>query len=128
MVVIVEGEDGCRILVDTTGAAELLTGAGVPNANGRIWDWKRRGILRPARVVGRRPVYRMADVWEAEKGGCVYCACLRFCRRETRRGRARIATVRVASAVGTAIVVLGIAVVIVVVLAIAVLNQGYPQP
>jgi hypothetical protein len=63
---IVEDSDGFPIWVDTKGAAELLTQAGIVNARDRIYDWKRRGILKPWKVVGRTSVYRMADVDRVE--------------------------------------------------------------
>jgi hypothetical protein len=63
---IVEDSDGFPVWVDTEGAAELLTQAGIANARDRIYDWKRRGFLKPWKVVGRTAIYRMADVDSAE--------------------------------------------------------------
>jgi DNA-binding transcriptional MerR regulator len=63
--VVVEDEDGCPIYADTAGAAKLLAHVGVTTA--RIRDWKRRGLITPAHVIQGRPIYRMADVWAAEK-------------------------------------------------------------
>jgi hypothetical protein len=63
---IVEDEDGYPTYADTEGAAELLTQAGIINARDRIYDWKRRGFLKPWKIVGRTTIYRMADVDSAE--------------------------------------------------------------
>ena len=77
---IVDDDEGRPIYADTAGAAELLTDVGIAKAADRIRDWKRRGLLKPARQVGRTSVYRMADVWAVE---------MSTRQSSTRRGGAR---------------------------------------
>jgi hypothetical protein len=64
---IVNNDDGYPEYVDTEGAAELLTQAGVSkDAYNLICHWKAIGLLKPHTMLGRRPIYRMADVDAAE--------------------------------------------------------------
>jgi hypothetical protein len=63
---IVKGEDGSEYGY-IEDIAEDLIARGIINAEQRIRDWKRRDLLKAAGYVGRRPVFRMADVLDVEK-------------------------------------------------------------
>ena len=63
---IVEAEDGAEYGY-IEDIAEDLIARGIVNAEQRIRDWKRRDLLKAAGYVGRRPVFRMADVLDVEK-------------------------------------------------------------
>lgn len=60
-----------------TDIAERLTASGIANAAALIRTWTHRGLLTPVTYVGRRPLYRVADVYAVE---------LRTRKTATRRG------------------------------------------
>lgn len=80
---IVEGQDGFEYgsLDDVSSIlVEVQAAADVSNARGLIWQWQRRGLVRPVRRIGRMTFYRVADVMAAE---------MRTRVTKTRRGGAK---------------------------------------